>query len=77
MLRRLEERDYTVYWTRAKLLEELRTLEPKHPLLCPLHDAYVPGGPTIGYSRNSHGEYATYAPGCIGCSYDEAVDSPV
>jgi hypothetical protein len=67
VLRRLEENDFSLGWDREQLLEELRNFNPLHPLLCPLHSAYTPGGPALGYSRNASGYYSTFSPSCIGC----------
>ena len=71
VVRRLEERDYSSL-SHGQLLAELRALAPRHPLLCPLHNCRAPGGPALGYSRNSSGNYSMYAPSCIGCSVGEA-----
>lgn len=37
---------------------------------CPLHEA--PSGVALGYSRNSSGNYATFAPLCSGCPVGSA-----
>lgn len=71
VVRRLEERDYSSV-SHEQLLSELRALDPRHPLLCPLHNCRAPGGPALGYSRNSSGNYSMFAPSCIGCSVGES-----
>ena len=72
VLRRLEERDYSSSLSHEQLLSELRAMDPRHPLLCPLHNCRAPGGPALGYSRNSSGNYSMYAPSCIGCPVGES-----
>lgn len=67
VVRRLKERDFSLGWERGELLEELRSFDPLHPLLCPLHNAQTAGSLALGYSRNSSGYYSTFAPCCNGC----------
>jgi hypothetical protein len=57
---------------KARLKNFLRRLIPKHPLFCDLHRSHAPGGPALGYSRNSSGRYSTFAPLCSGCEVGEA-----
>jgi hypothetical protein len=71
VIRRLENFDFT-HTTRQELLKELAELDPEHPLLCSLHEARAAGGPSLGYSRNSSGNYAMFAPCCSGCRIGKA-----
>jgi hypothetical protein len=72
VLRHLENYYIPPGSTRKELLSELRALDPIHPLLCPLHDCRVRGGPSLGYSRNSSGNYSMFSPSCIGCPVGES-----
>lgn len=57
---------------KARLKNFLRRLIPTHPLFCDLHRSHAPGGPSLGYSRNSSGRYSTFAPLCSGCEVGES-----
>lgn len=62
----LESRNYGGK-TREELLEKVRDYDPRHPLLCALHEPQTRGGPALGYSRNASGNYSSFAPCCNGC----------
>lgn len=51
---------------RAGLLERLRELDPQHAAVCGLHNSSEPelSGCALGYSKNSRGDYSTWAPSC-------------
>jgi hypothetical protein len=56
-----------------QLLVTLKSLDPLNTRFCPRHNAHAAdlGGPTLGYSANSRGDYGWYAPSCSGCHYGQ------